>query len=88
MHVGTEETSTREDVEICYDEIDIGTFPVFMEVGHYVGTILHQDSLLANLVDPDRNSGASLPENHYKFWEKSITGGSQTAHLTPSPNKY
>jgi len=30
----------------------------------------------------------SVPENYYKFQEKSVTGGSQTVHLTPSPNKY
>ncbi len=33
---GMEETSTREDVEICYDEVAIGTFPVFMKVGYYI----------------------------------------------------
>jgi len=33
---GMEETSTREDVEICFDEVDICMFPVLMEVGHFV----------------------------------------------------
>lgn len=33
---GMEETSTREDVEICYKEVAIAKFPVFMKVGHYV----------------------------------------------------
>ena len=33
---GIEETSTREDVEICFDEVDICMFPVLMEVGHFV----------------------------------------------------